>query len=292
MKESAMEAPTQGQQNTTGGSCQPGSNGKADPCVPKDIITKLTARSVELEQEKTRSEKQKQAVDADKAAIESEANKLSKTEEDYKKEVANNEREKQEFQCYLESLSKVVEQTIGAHRRRLDEFIKKNRDELAACKQTVEELKQARDHAKEELETSNKNLEFKSKAYNDVAGETITTKLSSVSSLKTQITLENTNNHLCTVYFLLRELELELNSLNIQSTAEFHASLYRAFCEWVDAKQKVRDAQWKLDQSEAELSAKQTECANKNETFRTDLIEQLNKWDCSPCSDKSTTQSC
>lgn len=287
-----MEEPTQGQRNPTGGSCQPGGSGKADPCDPKDIITKLTERSVELEQEKTRSEKQKQAVDADRAEIESEANKLSKAEEDYKKELANNEREKQEFRCYLESLSKVIEQTISAHRRRLDEFIKKNRDELAACEQKVTELEQARDHAKVELDTATKNLESKLKIYNDVAGETITTKLSSISSLKAQITLENTNNHLCTVYFLLRELELELNSLSIQSTAEFHASLYKAFCEWVEAKQKVRDAQWNLDQSEAELSAKRTTCANKENNFRTDMIAQLNKWDCSPCTDKPTTQSC
>lgn len=289
-----MEEPTQGQRNPTGGSCQPGGSGKADPCDPKDIITKLTERSVELEQEKTRSEKQKQAVDADKTTIESKANTLSETEDEYKKEASNKEREQNEFRCYWESLNRVIEHSIRDHRRRLDDFIRAKEDELETCKEEVQAREKTRDRAEAELDTVTRDLESKTKAYEKVVGslDAITSQLTVLSTLKTLITQENAANHLCTVYFLLREFDTEWHKLDIQSTSEFHTSLYKTFCEWVEAMQKVRDAQWNLDQSKAELSAKGTTCANKENNFRTDMIAQLNKWDCSPCTDKPTTQSC
>ncbi len=226
-----MEEPTQGKQKPTDGSCQPGGSGKADPCNPKDIIEELTTKSVKLEQEKTRSEKQKQAVDEDKAAIELKANMLSKAEDAYKQEASNKEREKQEFRCYWESLNRVIEHTISDHRRRLEDFIRANEDELKACKDEVKSRQETKDQAKAELDAAKKDLELKTVAYKKVvaSSEDITSKLSSLSTLKTSITQENANNHLCTVYFLLRELDSALNDLNIQNITEFHISLYKAF---------------------------------------------------------------
>lgn len=289
-----MEEATQGQQNPIGGSCQPKSNENEDPCNPTAIITQLTAKSVELEQSRTRSEKQKKTVDTDKGVIESEASKIKKADEDYVKEILDKKREKNELECYWESLNRVIDQAISRYRGDLDTLINEEKRKLTDCQSEVKAHEQAKKAAEQERDSAKEDLKEKKETYDRAIREldNITDKLTSLTALKSQITQANSQNHLCTVYFLLGELRADLQKLKIANSSEFHASLYKTFCEWTTAMQRVRDADWQLDQRSADLDAKRTACEDNESNFRSKMIERLNKMNCSPCPDKTQTQSC
>jgi hypothetical protein len=288
-----MEESKRGQQSMSGSSCKTDSGDNLDPCSPQDVIAALSAEATDLNEAKTRAENRKKKVDEDMSAIQNDATQLSQWDADYKKEVGNKEREQSEYECYITAQRRVIEPIIAHCRRAIEEKIKAKKDEISECQTEIAELEGAQRCANEKLEAANKDLEKKSTDYGKVKQTLadITSKLNAVSGTKQLIVTENSQNHMGAVYFLLGELEDELGELKIPSSTEFHKELYKAFCEWVDAKKKVREASWEKDRSDAELTAKRTECESKQNSFRDSVIKELNAMESNPCSDKGAAQS-
>jgi hypothetical protein len=288
-----MEESKQGQQSMAGASCKTEGADKLDPCSPQGVIDDLTAEATDLDNTKTRAENKKRKVDEDKSAIQNDATLLPQWDADYKREVGNKERERSEYDCYVTAQRRVIEPIIAHRRRAIEEKIKARKDELSACQATITDLEGAQRRANEKLEAANNDFNNKNTDYGKAKQELadITSKLNALSGIKQLIVTENTQNHMGAVYFLLGELEDELCELKIPSSTEFHAKLYKTFCEWVDEKRKVREASWEKDKSDAELAFKRTECENKKTNFRNSVTEELNAMEPNPCSDKGTAKS-
>ncbi len=265
--------------------------GKLDPCNPQEIIVALVAEATALEEQKARSESKKKQIDEDKTAIQQDAGNLVKWGEEYKKEAANKERDQREYECYLSAQRHMINENLSPPRRRtIEEKINERKAEITACDKTLSDLVLAQKEAQKHLDMAKEDLALKESAYNAVKQTlaSITAKLKSLNDIKLLIVAENDKNHLGAVYFLLGELESVLKDLSIPTSTEFHSTLYKTFCEWVDAKKKVREAAWNKNESDADLLAKRTECQNKKQNIQNVLIEQLNAMEPTGCSNSAS----
>lgn len=248
--------------------------------MPNIIETKLDELKTELAEIETdigKKSKDRDTLKADINDLQRIVNEVNQIANAYGKAYENNNKNKNDMDSYAATKKAMIEAALPeADRTNIDDKEDEVEDAITAKETSVNNLETTFETAKTEYETAKKELENKQKVYESLKTyqKELEDKLKNLKGLKDWIEKEEEANHLFNMYFLIKEINSDIN-FTIKTQDELKTALYTAWEEWDTAKEDFREKDEKMKADKNNLEKEQKILESMKKTRRTDILEKI-----------------
>ncbi len=242
---------------------------------PDERVRELQKRQAEVEAEITRLKQEDVSLTEEIESSKTTGTAIKEVLAAYTEALPNLIKEFKEDGTYSDTKMRMILCAVEKNKPAIDQKIADYDRQLAAKESALEQLKDRKTDAENQLKQAQKEQEDKDTEYKYWAGlkADIEAKLSDIKELKKQIEAEDDASHPASMYFLALELQKTLQSIKIVCSDDLKHNLYKASDELSKAQEIVRQKESQLATATAALAAAQKEVDDLKDKRRENILK-------------------
>ena len=244
---------------------------------------KLEHRQTEL----TTLAKQRDTLKTDIEGLEAAVTELTQIVTAYEQAAKNLEKEKRELDIYVETKTPMLEVAVGEKKETIERIIYDADCEIQEAGDRVEALERDANEADGAAEAARAQEAEEKAAYTALKDsyKQIEQKLKGLKQLRDTIEKDyDDKNKVAGMYFLMKELGAELETIVILSKSELERELYAAWNRLKRAKNQLRDAIARQDAAQEELARARKVFETLTTNRRRTILERIDQY----CGDQAS----
>ena len=254
---------------------------------PSDELDSLKQKLEHRQTELTTLAKQRDTLKTDIEGLEAAVTELTQIVTAYEQAAKNLEKEKRELDIYVETKTPMLEVAVGEKKETIERIIYDADCEIQEAGDRVEALERDANEADGAAEAARAQEAEEKAAYTALKDsyKQIEQKLKGLRQLRDTIEKDyDDKNKVAGMYFLMKELGAELETIVILSKSELERELYAAWNRLKRAKNQLRDAIARQDAAQEELARARKVFETLTTNRRRTILERIEQY----CGDQAS----